>query len=98
MTVAEREEKRRLTKIKDLTYFTEARNHFFDRLSSYTGKQSILCSENPGWDTIRKCVMWTYGECLVTHMPDDKKEEANKFAIQLIDQMYDKLEEQEVEQ
>lgn len=98
MTVAEREEKRRLARIKKLTYFSEARKHFFDRLHAHTGKQSILCSEASGWDTIRQCVMWTYGECLVTHMPDDKKEEVNKFAIQLIDQMYDKLAEQEVEQ
>ena len=31
MTVIEREEKRRLTKIKELTYFSEARKRFFDR-------------------------------------------------------------------
>ena len=98
MTTAEREEKKRLLKIKEQTYFNEARTHFFDRLHDHTGKYSVLCSESPGWDMVRKIVMWTYGECLVTHMPDNKKEEVNNFAIRLIDQMYDKLAEQEVEQ
>lgn len=61
MTVAEREEKRRLTKIKELTYFTEARNHFFDRLRSYTGEaiDTVFGEPRMGYDSqVRDVDVW----------------------------------------
>ena len=84
---------------KKMMYFlSEAREHFNRRqdywISNFRHKgapDSLIISY--GWDEIRKLVCWSYCVCQVEDLPDERKEEINKFTIDLIDRIYDKLEE-----
>lgn len=88
---------------KAIHFLEEARNHFNKRrdyvinnlrVTDENGR--IISNELPnayGWDTIRHLVCWSYECVMVSDLPEDKQDEINRFAIDIIDKIYDKLHE-----
>lgn len=86
---------------KAIHFLEEARNHFDERrdyvirnLRVLDENGRLISKELPnayGWDTIRHLVCWSYECVMVSDLPDDKRDEINQFAIDIIDKVYDKL-------
>ena len=86
-------------KRKELFFLDRAYAHFKDRqeilfkLSSNRDwddwTNHNLCMISYGWENIRKLVLWSYGVNIIRHLPDDKQDEINDFAIKIIDNVFD---------
>ena len=86
-------------KRKELFFLDRAYAHFKDRreilfkLSSSRDwddwTNHNLCMISYGWENIRKLVLWSYGVNIIRHLPDDKQDEINDFAIKIIDNVFD---------
>ena len=86
-------------KRKELFFLDRAHAHFKDRqeilfkLSSSRDwddwTNHNLCMISYGWENIRKLVLWSYGVNIIRHLPDDKQDEINDFAIKIIDNVFD---------
>lgn len=86
-------------KRKELFFLDRAHAHFKDRqeilfkLSSSRDWDDLtnhnLSMISYGWENIRKLVLWSYGVNIIRHLPDDKQDEINDFAIKIIDNVFD---------
>ena len=86
-------------KRKELFFLDRAHAHFKDRqeilfkLSSSRDwddwRNHNLSMISYGWENIRKLVLWSYGVNIIRHLPDDKQDEINDFAIKIIDNVFD---------
>lgn len=87
-------------KRKELYFLERAYKHFRNRQEilykismsrewhDWTNHNLSLISY--GWDNIRKLVLWSYGVNIIRELPDDKQEEINDFAINIIDTIFDR--------
>lgn len=97
------EQARGLAKQKELHFLDRAREHFRSRqqiLHEISMSRSWddwtnhnLCLISYGWDNVRKLVLWSYGVNSIRHLPDDRQDEINDFAVRIIDTIFDQYSE-----
>lgn len=96
-------------KQKQMYFLERAYKHFRDRQAilykisrsrewtDWTNHNLSLISY--GWDNVRHIVCWSYGVNRIQELPDDKREEINDLAIEIIDivfNQYSKLWDEEL--
>lgn len=83
------------------TFLHEARKHFFSLASEFDRMYyhpynhpcvfpNKLCGES-GWDIVKRAVFATYDVSDVAYLPDEKRDEVNKFAMAITDLLFNQL-------